>query len=84
MTAAVLTGAGAALPTTLEQQAAWDGFFADHYAGVRAARRIFLGAGVDRRHAVANPMDEDLSGWGTGARMARYIHEALPDRKSVV
>lgn len=84
MTAAVLTGAGAALPTTLEQQAAWDGFFADHYAGVRAARRIFLGAGVDRRHAVANPMDEDLSGWGTGARMARYIQEALPLGKQAV
>ncbi|MCF6743044.1 type III polyketide synthase [Blastococcus sp. KM273128] len=84
MTAAVLTGAGAALPTTLEQEAAWDGFFADHYAGVRAARRIFLGAGVDRRHAVANPMDEDLSGWGTGARMARYIQEALPLGKQAV
>ncbi|MCF6509222.1 type III polyketide synthase [Blastococcus sp. MG754426] len=84
MTAAVLTGAGAALPTTLEQEAAWDGFFATHYEGVRAARRIFLGAGVDRRHAVANPMDEDLSGWGTGARMARYVQEALPLGKQAV
>src|SRR5919202_1042468 len=34
---AVLTGAGRALPTTIEQSAVWDGFFADHYAGVRAA-----------------------------------------------
>ncbi|SEK89673.1 Predicted naringenin-chalcone synthase [Blastococcus sp. DSM 46786] len=84
MTAAVLTGAGAALPSTLDQEAAWDGFFSTHYAGVRAARRIFLGAGVRRRHAVANPMDEDLSGWGTGARMARYIQEALPLGKQAV
>ncbi|MGY1825220.1 type III polyketide synthase [Blastococcus sp. SYSU DS0541] len=84
MTTAVLTGAGSALPTTLDQEAAWDGFFADHYAGVRAARRIFLGAGVRSRHAVANPMDEDLSGWGTGARMARYIEEALPLGKQAV
>ncbi|RBY92871.1 type III polyketide synthase [Blastococcus sp. TF02A-30] len=84
MTAAVVTGLGSALPAPLEQQAAWDGFFADHYAGVRAARRIFLGAGVRRRHAVANPMDEDLSGWGTGARMARYVQEALPLGKQAV
>ncbi|WP_346620435.1 3-oxoacyl-[acyl-carrier-protein] synthase III C-terminal domain-containing protein [Blastococcus montanus] len=84
MTAAVVTGAGAALPTTLDQQAAWDGFFAAHYEGVRAARRIFLGAGVRRRHAVANPMDEDLSGWSTGARMARYVEEALPLGKQAV
>jgi predicted naringenin-chalcone synthase len=84
VTAAVVTGLGSALPAPLEQQAAWDGFFADHYAGVRAARRIFLGAGVRRRHAVANPMDEDLSGWGTGARMARYVQEALPLGKQAV
>ena len=32
MTAAVVTGAGSALPAALEQEAAWDGFFAAHYA----------------------------------------------------
>ncbi len=37
----MLTGAGSAWPATLEQDAAWDGFFARHYEGVRAARRIF-------------------------------------------
>ena len=70
---AVLTGAGRALPTTIEQDAAWDGFFAEHYAGIRAARRVFAGSGVRRRHAVANPIDEDISGWSTGARMQRYV-----------
>ncbi len=84
MTAAVITGAASALPATLDQRAAWDGFFARHYDGVRAAERIFMGAGVQRRHAVANPMDEDLSGWGTGARMARFIEEALPLGKQAV
>jgi predicted naringenin-chalcone synthase len=84
VTAAVLTGAGSALPATFEQDAIWDGFFAQHYAGVRAARRIFAGCGVRTRHAVANPADEDLSGWGTGARMARYIEEALPLGKQAV
>ena len=73
MSAAVVTGAGSALPATLDQDAVWDGYFARHYEGVRAARRIFAGAGVRRRHAVASPLDEDLSGWGTGARMQRYV-----------
>ncbi|PRY41130.1 putative naringenin-chalcone synthase [Geodermatophilus tzadiensis] len=80
----MLTGAGAALPATLDQDAAWEGFFARHYAGVRAARRIWDGAGVRTRHAVANPVDEDLSRWSTGARMARYVQEALPLGKQAV
>jgi alkylresorcinol/alkylpyrone synthase len=51
---------------------------------VRAARRIFAAAGVTRRHAVANPLDEDVSGWGTAARMARYVEDALPLGKQAV
>jgi predicted naringenin-chalcone synthase len=81
---AVLTGAGRALPTTIDQAAVWDGFFADHYADVRAARRVFTASGVRRRHAVANPLDEDISGWSTGARMQRYVQEALPLGKQAV
>jgi hypothetical protein len=34
LNAAVLTGAGAALPATLDQDAAWEGYFARHYEGV--------------------------------------------------
>src|ERR687894_1210216 len=81
---AVLTGAGRALPTTIDQDAVWDGFFARHYEGVRAAHRIWSSAGVRTRHAVANPIDEDISGWSTGARMARYVQEALPLGKQAV
>jgi predicted naringenin-chalcone synthase len=84
VTAAVLSGAGRALPATYAQEAVWEGFFAGHYAGVRAAERIFKAAGVRTRHAVANPMDEDLSNWGTGARMERYVTEALPLGKQAV
>jgi predicted naringenin-chalcone synthase len=84
LSAAVLTGAGAALPASLDQDAVWEGFFARHYDGVRSARRIFAAAGVRSRHAVANPMDEDVSGWGTGARMERYLQEALPLGKEAV
>ena len=84
MTAAFLTGAGRALPATYEQDAVWEGFFAQHYAGVRSAERIFRSSGVRTRHAVANPIDEDLSGWGTAARMQRYLTEALPLGKQAV
>lgn len=84
MTAAVLTGAGRALPATYTQDEVWDGFFARHYAAIRSAERIFKGAGVSTRHAVANPVDEDLSAWGTGARMERYLAEALPLGKQAV
>ena len=31
MTPAVLTGAGSAMPATYDQDAIWDGFFAQHY-----------------------------------------------------
>jgi alkylresorcinol/alkylpyrone synthase len=84
VTAAVVTGVGSALPAAFDQTAVWDGFFARHYEGVRAAGRIFASAGVRRRHAVASPMDEDISGWGTGARMERYVQEALPLGKQAV
>lgn len=75
---AVLTGATTAFPPAELQQALWDGFFAEHFGQRRAARAAFEAAGVHRRHAVANPLAEDLSGWSTGRRMARYLEEALP------
>ncbi|KQS63936.1 type III polyketide synthase [Modestobacter sp. Leaf380] len=84
MTAAVITGAGHALPATYTQDDVWDGFFAEHYADLRSARRVFRGSGVTTRHAVANPVHEDLSQWGTGARMERYVNEALPLGKQAV
>src|SRR6476469_10015453 len=84
MSSAVVTGAASALPATLDQDMVWEGYFAGRYEGVRAARRIFAGAGVRTRHAVASPLDEDLSGWGTGARMERFVQEALPLGKEAV
>ena len=84
MTGAVITGAGHALPATYTQDEVWDGFFAEHYASLRSARRVFGAAGVRTRHAVANPVHEDLSQWGTGARMERYLSEALPLGKQAV
>ncbi len=81
---AVVTGAGHAVPASVTQEALWDGFFARHYNDRPVARRIFAAAGVRTRHAVANPLDEDLSTWSTGARMARYVAESMPLAKQAV
>ncbi|WP_019819331.1 type III polyketide synthase [Saccharomonospora saliphila] len=78
MVTAAITGVGTALPETIDQRALWDGFFRGHFASDRLARRIFEGSGVDRRHAVANPLTEDLSHSSTAARMRRYAERA-PD-----
>lgn len=75
---AVITGAASAFPPSELQDALWNGFFAGHFGHGRAARAAFAAAGVERRHAVANPLVEDVSTWSTGRRMARYLEEALP------
>lgn len=75
---------GAAVPAAYSQQAVWEGFFDRHYRDVRIAEQIFANSGVGTRHAVANPVFEDVSGWGTGARMERYLAEALPLGKDAV
>ncbi|MFD6949609.1 chalcone synthase [Nocardiopsis sp. TSRI0078] len=75
---ATIAGLGSALPDTTDQQVLWDGFFRQHFASSRIAQQIFAGAGVRRRHTVADPLSEDLSGWSTAARMRRYAEEAQP------
>lgn len=75
---------GHAFPATLRQDELWDRFFARHYADLPAARRLFGAAGVRTRHGVVNPCDEDVSGWGTGARMERFLAEAMPLGKDAV
>src|SRR5215212_223350 len=84
LASARLVGMGHALPAPYSQRGVWDGFFAGHYRDVRIAEQIFANSGVRTRHAVANPVDEDVSGWGTGRRMERYLAEALPLGKEAV
>ena len=82
---AYVAGLGIALPgPPLRQEDVWAARFAAHFADDRAAGRIFMGAGVRRRHAAVNPAAEDVSGWSTGARMRRYLTEALPLGKYAV
>ena len=81
---AVVTGAAHAFPATVSQRELWDRFAGPLYGNSQWARRIFFSAGVDARHAVANPCVEDVSGWSTGARMLRYAAEAGPLGKEAV
>jgi alkylresorcinol/alkylpyrone synthase len=83
---AVLAGFGTAHPPAVRQEDLWRGFFDRHYTGVQRgfAKRIFENAGVTARHGVINPLVEDVSGWSTGARMERYVVEALPLAKDAV
>lgn len=78
MVTAAITGLGSALPDATDQQVLWEKFFRRHFTSSRAARRIFTGSGVRRRHTVVDPVSEDLSGWSTAARMRRYAEEAQP------
>lgn len=79
-----IVGAASAHPGELPQDALWRDFFADHYAHSRVAETVFRRSGVRTRHGVADPRVEDLSRWGTGARMRRYLAEALPLGKEAV
>ncbi len=73
-----IVGIGSSFPPALEQQDAWDGFFAAHYSGSRLARRVWQTAGIDRRHSAVDPRVEDLSNVGTGERMERFAALAVP------
>jgi predicted naringenin-chalcone synthase len=76
-TTAAISGIGVALPgPALDQSAAWNGFFRDHFSGSRLAERIFVAAGVRYRHAVADPRIVNVSSWSTERRMRRYALEA--------
>ncbi|HEY8338808.1 MAG TPA: 3-oxoacyl-[acyl-carrier-protein] synthase III C-terminal domain-containing protein [Egibacteraceae bacterium] len=75
---AAVAGFGSAVPARYDQQELWDGFFRHHHAGSRHAAPVWRHSGVHSRHGVVDPRVEDISGWGTGARMRRYVEEAVP------
>lgn len=81
---AVITGGGCAIPAPMDQAGLWADYFAQRYAGSRVAERIWRSAGITTRHGVVDPRVEDVSHWGTGARMRRYIAEAVPLGKEAV
>ncbi len=81
---AVITGSGQSFPPAVLQQELWEQFFARHYNNSAIAKRLFASAGTNQRHAVANPIFDDVSTWATEARMQRYSLEALPLARNAV
>ncbi len=84
MVTARITGSGHAVPAGMDQQQLWEQFFEQHYDGNRTARRVWSSSGVATRHGVVDPRVEDVSGWSTGRRMARFAQEALPLGKEAI
>jgi predicted naringenin-chalcone synthase len=62
----------------MTQDDLWEGYFSEHYANNPLAKRLWRNAGIRRRHGVVDPTVEDVSCLGTGARMERYVQEAMP------
>ncbi|HVF05092.1 MAG TPA: type III polyketide synthase [Frankiaceae bacterium] len=73
-----------AVPGPMDQQALWDGYFSRHYAGSKLAERVWQSSGVVTRHGAVDPLVEDVSEWGTGQRMRRFVTEAIPLGKDAV
>src|SRR5690349_343305 len=72
------------VPAPMDQQGLWDGFFSRHYDGSTTAAKVWASSGVVTRHGVADPRTDDVSSWGTGARMRRYVAEAMPLGKDAI
>lgn len=84
MVRATVAGIATAVPAPMDQQALWDGYFSRHYGGSKLAERVWASSGIVTRHGVVDPTVEDVSQWGTGERMRRYVAEALPLGKDAV
>jgi len=81
---ASISGIGTALPPPLDQHDAWEEFFSTHYDHSRVARRLWHDVGVETRHAVVDPREEDLSGASTAVRMGRFVEQVLPLGKAAI
>ncbi len=80
-----LTAIASAVPAhAMQQQALWDGYFSNAYGSDARAARIWRSAGARTRHGVVDPRIEDVSTWGTAARMQRFAEEAVPLGKEAV
>jgi alkylresorcinol/alkylpyrone synthase len=81
---AAVAGLGSAFPPRVSQELLWEGFFERHHQGSRGAGLIWRRSGVRHRHGVAIPPGEDVSHWGTAARMERFRDEAPPLARQAV
>ena len=84
MVSAAVEGVAVAVPAPMDQQGLWTDHFRAVYAASPVAERIWRSSGIVTRHGVADPRVDDVSRWGTDARMRRYLAEALPLGKEAV
>lgn len=82
--APLISAISTALPPVVTQHDLWNRFFSARSGGRRSAQLAFRASGVERRHAVVNPIEEDISEWSTGARMERFVDEAMPLGKEAI
>lgn len=75
---ACVAGIGTGIPAGEGQAEIWNAFFSEHYAGWGLARRLWHGCGVETRHGVADPREEDVREWGTERRMRAFLERARP------
>lgn len=71
-------GQAHAVPAAMDQAQIWQDHFSEFFGHHPIAGKIWARSGIQTRHAVINPTRHDLSQWSTGARMERYVEEALP------
>ncbi len=85
MVAASVAGLGTAVPEAKRSQAElWDAFFSEHYEGNAVAEKLWQRSGIETRHAVADPLTDDVRALGTEARMRRFMEAAMPlGRKAI-
>ncbi|HVX42598.1 MAG TPA: 3-oxoacyl-[acyl-carrier-protein] synthase III C-terminal domain-containing protein [Mycobacteriales bacterium] len=67
-----------AVPPAVDQATLWREYFGPRFGGDARAERVWNSAGVQRRHGVIDPRTVDVSTWSTGARMRRFLSEAVP------
>ena len=72
------------VPASMDQAELWEQHFSTIYGNHPLAEKIWVKSGIKTRHGVVNPAHEDISDWGTGARMQRYLTEALPLGRTAV
>ena len=78
MVRGTIAGFGSAFPPSTTQAELWERFFAGRFASRRGAEQIWANVGVEARGGVVTPIGTDVSSWGTGARMERFMEEAMP------
>ncbi|RNL85727.1 type III polyketide synthase [Halostreptopolyspora alba] len=84
MTSARITGIGTAFPSTTLAQERLPELLPDGHPDADVLHKLVRRSGIRRRHLAVDPESEDVSSWGTRARMRRFQRDALPLARSAL